>query len=127
MSTHIDKTEDDFLDACFASVRKTSVTAPDDLMAKTLADAGSVQTEFLSQDAVTPTPAKAGLLARLLDGLGGWPAMAGLATASITGVWIGISAPAGLESVTQVLLGSDTMTHVVDLSYEAEFELAGEL
>lgn len=36
---------------------------------------------------------RAGLLAALLAALGGWPAVAGLASAAVAGVWIGAASP----------------------------------
>lgn len=42
---------------------------------------------------------------RVLRGLGGWPAMGGMATAAAAGVWIGFSAPGLLDG-----LASDAVT-----------------
>ncbi|MEL7212761.1 MAG: hypothetical protein AAGK92_08880 [Pseudomonadota bacterium] len=44
----------------------------------------------------------------LLQGLGGWPAVAGLATATVAGVWIGISPPALVDT----LIGVQTVEYL---------------
>ncbi|ARE39621.1 Dihydroorotate dehydrogenase [Rhodovulum sp. P5] len=41
-------------------------------------------------------PAPRGVLAGLVAALGGWPAMGGLATAGLFGLWIGYAAPGPL-------------------------------
>lgn len=126
MSTHTDDTKDIWLDEYFASAKKDIAAAPDDLISKILADAEVMQQEFAAKTPVA-APAQAGLFTRMIEALGGWPSMAGLATASLAGVWIGVSAPAGLEGVAQALVGADVATDVVDQYYQAEFELAGDL
>ncbi|SLN22342.1 hypothetical protein ROA7450_00829 [Roseovarius albus] len=126
MSTHTEDTKDIWLDECFAAARQDTTAAPDDLITKILADAGTMQQEFATQSLVA-TPVRAGLFARVSQALGGWPSITGLATASLAGVWIGMSAPAGLEGVTQALVGAEAVIDVVDQYYQAEFELAGDL
>lgn len=67
-------------------------------MARVLADAEAVQAGFDSAAVPDRQPARRpGLLAQLGAALGGWPAVAGLAAASVCGLWIGISPPAGLS------------------------------
>lgn len=46
-----------------------------------------------------------GMLGGLVAALGGWPSMAGLATAGVVGIWLGYAAPAGLDAVTTAMLG----------------------
>lgn len=44
-----------------------------------------------------------GILGQMLAAIGGWPAMAGLATAGVAGLWIGIAPPAALADVAGTL------------------------
>jgi hypothetical protein len=45
------------------------------------------------------------LWARLFDMLGGWPAVSGLAAATVAGIWVGVAPPASVESITASFLG----------------------
>lgn len=58
--------------------------------------------------------------------LGGWPAMAGLAAASLTGIWIGVAPPSFLPD--PVALASDTLngSSLPDGSYDLAFVLSEE-
>ena len=73
--------------------------------------------------AADPTP-QLGAFARLIEAMGGWPTMAGMATAGIVGVWIGFSQPAGLDLVAQQLLGGENTEYLVDLvpAFDSGFE-----
>jgi hypothetical protein len=51
-----------------------------------------------SENTASPGP-----LAQLLAAIGSWPAMAGLATAGIAGLWIGIAPPAALATMAGTL------------------------
>lgn len=70
---------DDALEAALANARNAPPTAPDDLMARVMADALAAMPE-----AVRPS-----LWRQLLGALGGWPAMAGLAATASIGIWAG--------------------------------------
>ncbi|MGR3455111.1 hypothetical protein [Pseudooceanicola sp.] len=80
------------LDALLAEARDTPDHLPDALMARMLADAEAAQDA--RAQAVAPAPQRRGRLARAFAGIGGWPALAGFATATVAGIWIGISPPA---------------------------------
>ncbi|MFP7674308.1 hypothetical protein ACG74X_13255 [Marivita sp. S0852] len=71
--------EDTALEALFAKARDTPPRVPDALMARVMADAV----------AEAPKRARFRRWRQLLDGVGGWPAMAGLATAACFGIWTG--------------------------------------
>lgn len=99
---------DDMLDDLFAQASAQPPAQPsDDLIARVLADAASVQ----------PAPAahvigQPGLWARIMDAIGGWPALGGLAAATVAGIWVGVAPPASVSDLTARLMG-DTVS--VDL------------
>jgi len=97
----------DFLDDFFAAARKTRPEPGADLLARVQADALAMQPVAGARAA----PARPGLWAQIVAALGGWPAVAGLATATVAGVWIGVAQPAGLaDSLSAVLYGSETLS-----------------
>ncbi|WP_176438431.1 dihydroorotate dehydrogenase [Actibacterium lipolyticum] len=106
--------KDQELELFFAAARDDAPVPSDDLMARVFAD--SVE-NMPSGAGIVPAPlVKDGVVTRFLKAIGGWPALAGLATATMAGVWIGYSAPAGLATVTGgVLASSDTGYDIVDL------------
>ena len=91
---------DDQLEALFAEARAAAPDLPEGLAARMLADADAVQQGF----AAAPLPQgpdtapRPGWFARAFAGIGGWPALAGFATATVAGVWIGMSPPALVAS-----------------------------
>lgn len=93
--------DDQDLDVFFQAARKAAPTPSDDLMARVLADSTAQQPDVVglpvagTADAVGP-----GLLGRLFEGLGGWPALAGLTACLVLGVGIGINPPGSLEDLT---------------------------
>lgn len=80
------------LDALLAEARETPAALPDALTARMLADAEAAQNARAAPPAAAPR--RRGRLARAFAGIGGWPALAGFATATVAGVWIGLSPPA---------------------------------
>jgi hypothetical protein len=50
--------------------------------------------------------------------LGGWPAIAGLTTAALTGLWIGAVLP-------NTVPGAETPEYLVDITPEMAFDLIG--
>ena len=89
---------DDALDALFAEARKAAPVPSDDLMARILADA---ETEAAAREAPAPRPR---FWPSLLESLGGWPSLAGLAAAAVTGLWIGSAG--SLDSLGWEMLGT---------------------
>ncbi|UXX82809.1 hypothetical protein [Roseovarius pelagicus] len=113
MSDH----EDKMLEDCFAAARQAAPEPDSALLARVMADARQVQSR--SQRA----PRRVGLWARLRLELGGWPAVAGLSAAALTGLWIGISPPDGVLTAAEGYLGAGTGSdYVVDLSASAGFD-----
>ena len=59
-----------------------------------------------------------------LASLGGWPALAGFATATLAGVWIGAAAPVGIDPLGYVGAGglafADLSTGYGDLEWGVE-------
>ncbi|MFQ1701759.1 hypothetical protein ACJ5NV_14320 [Loktanella agnita] len=88
---------DDMLEDLFDTARRLAPPVSDDLMTRVLADA--------VVDRAPAQVARPCLWARLSDMLGGWPALGGLATATIAGVWVGIAPPAQVEALTDDLIG----------------------
>lgn len=95
------KTDKDLLDeagleAFFDAGRKAMPEPSEALMAAILRDAATHM----------PAPAKSGSAERrsfwreLISQIGGWPALAGMATATVAGVWIGFAAPVQLETLS---------------------------
>ena len=82
-----DTSGDNGLEGHFRAARVGEGPPPDALMARILADAES--------HLVQPGSARRGRGAfkAVLRTLGGWPAVAGLAAASMVGIWIGAAAP----------------------------------
>ncbi|WP_297771080.1 hypothetical protein [uncultured Roseovarius sp.] len=103
------------LDVFFEAAR-CQVPAPSpDLLARVLADADVAQQAHSAAFAAAP---RQGIGPRLYRLLGGWPAMAGLATAALTGIWIGTALPEGL-------IGTAEAAYLVDITPEMAFDLAG--
>ncbi|WP_234417106.1 hypothetical protein [Loktanella sp. Alg231-35] len=92
---------DDMLDDLFGQARAQQPVAPsDDLIARVLADAAGVQHAPIAQVADQP-----GAWARIMDAIGGWPALSGLAAATVAGVWVGIAPPSSVSDLTASLMG----------------------
>ncbi|MFO7758576.1 MAG: hypothetical protein R6V26_08870 [Roseovarius sp.] len=100
------------LEAFFHAARRTAPAPSEDMLARVLADAETVRT---AAQVRRPGTARR---ARLRDRLGGWPAMAGLATATLAGLWIGAALPARIT-------GDDAPAYIVDITPEMAFDLAG--
>jgi len=86
--------DDDTLAVFFDAARDRPGDLPDDLSARILADATAV---LSARTGRAPAPPR-GWLAALGAALGGWPSLAGLATAAVAGVWIGAAQPVALEA-----------------------------
>lgn len=94
--------EEAFLEALFEEERQARrPSGPEvspELLARVMTDAETVQAGFdtakLPEHKAPPRP---GLFAQLGAALGGWPAFAGLAAASVSGLLIGISPPESLS------------------------------
>jgi len=109
---------DDMLDDVFAQARSTQPVPDDGLMARVLADAGQVQAGFTPTETASQP---AGLWARILDTLGGWPAVGSLATATVAGVWIGVAPPQSVSDATAAILGDEVSVSIAPFDSTFEF------
>ena len=109
--------DDRMLDDLFAGARAQMPELSDALMARVLADAAQVQTPV-------SVPESRSVWAALSDMLGGWPALGGLAAATVAGLWVGIAPPAPVEDLAASVWGNEVS--VTLLSAETLF-YAGEL
>ncbi|WP_243470699.1 hypothetical protein [Ruegeria denitrificans] len=109
--------EDDMeLDQLFAQARRNRPEMPDDLVVRILTDA-----EMVRLDRMRPVIPPRSVWARILDGIGGWQSMSGLAAASAAGVWIGFAAPDFLPDPATIIYPQDTSFVVADLGLDATF------
>jgi hypothetical protein len=95
------------LDALFGAARAARPDPSAALLARIAADAEAVAAELARQAAARP--ARGGFFG-WLPAIGGWPALAGLATATVAGVWIGYVQP-DLGSVTLIGTATDEGTY----------------
>jgi len=95
-----DKTQlKDFeLDDLFETARNTAPVPSADLVARMMADADA-ELSANARAKSSSVPVKRGLFAGILTGIGGWPAVAGLATATVAGVMIGAATPDTLDAL----------------------------
>lgn len=100
------------LDDFFASERDATYGLSAALMGRIMADAAGNSPARVKDVA----PQSASFLTRILESLGGWPSVAGLASASVVGVWIGYAQPGYISSFTDVLISSDADTYLADIS-----------
>lgn len=103
------------LEALFSAAASDAAEPSQALMRRVLVDADGV-----AGGLTAPAPAQAagpGLLPRLLSGLGGWPGLAGLATAGVAGLAIGIASPGTLATLSSGLVAGEVIDdyHMVDL------------
>ena len=114
------------LEAFFEAGRTETPEPGPELMARILADADA---EIAAQHP-RPSPVagrarrqSGGFWAALGEAVGGWPALAGMATAAVAGVWFGFAAPTSLAALTDGLglLGTSDS----ELVYELEDLLPG--
>lgn len=110
------------LDALFASARGQDTLPSGDLMERVLADALAVQT--LAQASAAPVAPRRRWWQAALAAVGGWPAMAGLATAGVAGIWIGVSPPESLSDGASALFALETDGYLVDVTSGFSLDLA---
>lgn len=107
---------DSDLDDLFASLRAVPPEAPAHLLARVLEDAEQQQPVPRRP---APVPRRS-LWSLLVGGLGGGGVVAGLATATLAGFWIGFAQPAPVTTLTAALwqqeaLGDDEGLDLVEL------------
>lgn len=109
MTTERDKSRelDAELEAFFRSARDMAEAPSTSLMSRVLADAYAEQDAISAASATMPPPVAPprGFLAGFFEAIGGWPAMAGLVTATAAGLWIGYNPPDAIGTLSQSLVG----------------------
>lgn len=93
--------DDDMIDDLFGLAQSQTPAPSDDLMARILADAAAVQPSVASA-----SPPQAGFMQSLMDLIGGWPSVGGLAMAGVAGIWVGFAPPTVVSDWTAELVGT---------------------
>jgi hypothetical protein len=102
------------LDGFFAAARDVPPVVSEDFMARILADA-LAELPPAPVLAALPVKPERGWIANLLGVIGGWPAAAGLATATVAGLMIGMGTPETLDQWTGGYLTASLGYQVEDL------------
>lgn len=107
------------LDQLFAEARAADqMPMPAALTARILADADAILArQALTAHRAAAAPARGGFWAQLLKSIGGAPALAGLAVATVAGVWVGVVPPAGLQSGLQTVMGTTGTDELFDIYF----------
>lgn len=116
--------DDLFLDAFFDAERDGSPAMCPDLFTRVLGDAETMQSAFVAP-IVTKKPSVSIWTQAFSVLVKTWPSAAGLATATLAGVWIGYSPPAVIETFTSSFVGSTETAGIFDVM--AEFDTTLEL
>ncbi|MEM8774623.1 MAG: hypothetical protein AAGF53_06290 [Pseudomonadota bacterium] len=91
------------LNVFFDAARQAPLEPGADLLMKVQNQALEVQVQGAKKASEQPKRR----FADFLEALGGWPSLAGLSTAAVAGVWIGVAPPDSLALTAQTLLQSD--------------------
>lgn len=113
--------DEDMLDGALAQMLAATpadLTPSEDLLNRIMMDADDV----LAQSAVAPATARPSFGAMLLDLVGGWPSLGGLAAATVAGLWIGVVQPAALTDLSTSLWGGTIEVPVLDTDVFAGLE-----
>ena len=93
------------LETDLAALRDIAPAPSAALLARVMADAEAVRLDLGAPVPQAAAPARRrGIVASLAEALGGWPAMAGLTAAAVTGIWLGASPPEMLRLAAGDLL-----------------------
>lgn len=109
-----DRNHDTELETLFAATRSAAPVPSGALLARVLDDAAAVQRAGAATRPPATRRARPGWRATLAAALGGAGGIAGLATATVAGVWIGFAAPAPVAGVASGL-GIGATAELVDL------------
>ena len=98
--------QDDILDGMFAAAASQQPVPSAGLISRIVADADSEQPkpQFLR-----PAKATGGWFATLADWFGGGMSLAGMAAAAATGLYLGVTQPASVLALTELVTGSTTI------------------
>lgn len=112
--TRIDENgrDDAMLDEVFAAGRADAPVPSADLLARIMADADGVAE---GREALTePRRKRRSWIAGIAAVVGGWPALAGMATAAAAGVWIGAAQPEAVTTLTGGVLPATTSDYELE-------------
>lgn len=109
---------DGMLEGLFEAAKVQDLMPSDALMARVLQDAAREQPVLAPFEAKKP-----GLMPLLWGTLGGWPAMAGLATATVAGVWMGIYPNDYVMDVVAQYTGAESDYYLADTFSVYNFDL----
>ena len=87
----------------FQAARRETPPLPDGLAARILGDADQVQAGFGTSE---KDATGRGLWQQVMQMLGGWPSIGGLAAACAAGMWIGLAPPSFLPDPMQLVTGA---------------------
>ncbi len=88
------------LDDLFGRESARQIAPSPDLLARIIEDADSIaDTRQTAAEAPAGKPGKPGMVQNILAAIGGWPAMAGLTTATVAGIGIGLISPDALTGI----------------------------
>ena len=116
------------LESLFAEARDDKADASATLMARIVADA---EAALVARTPVAdPTP-RASWLGRMAAAVGGWPSVAGLATAGVMGLAIGLYQPVvvtslGLGTTSATAVTTETTSYALDDLVPSFYDLATE-
>lgn len=89
------------LDTLLRAARRSEIPG-DDLVARVLADAASVQADRATSMATSTAPGapvqRGGWFSGVVQAIGGWPAVSGMTAAALTGLAVGFGAPDLVDS-----------------------------
>ena len=116
------------LDDLFASARKSPVPMPDHLTSAILADAVTARAEGVAtkENLVDEPRQNPGMWRQLLLAIGGLPALGGLTTACLVGIWVGFAPPSFIPDPLQLIGYSDSTSVPYD-SYDLALMLDEEV
>ncbi|ARC89117.1 hypothetical protein [Rhodovulum sp. MB263] len=97
--------KDETLEALFEAARQDRAEPSAALMARIMEDAMVTAAAARTAPRRQPTRRRS-ILALLVTAIGGWPALAGVATAGVFGLWIGYAGPGDVGRLSTEILGS---------------------
>lgn len=95
--------DEQMLESAFADLRVDDLAPSEDLMNRIMLDADMVLAQAATKPATTAAPSRWSMV---LDMLGGWPSVSGLAAATVAGLWIGVVQPTAFTDLSAGLWGS---------------------
>ena len=95
-------TDDKMLEAAFERARVPDMMPSEAVLDRIMMDADTV---LAASTPVSKRP-KQGIGAMILEAIGGWTAFGGLVTATVAGLWIGVSPPAALTDLSAGIWGA---------------------